>query len=47
MKVAADYVNNRKISEQSSRSDLWKVLKKHGLYKPSYSNWCNYIKKDI
>ncbi|MGE9927851.1 hypothetical protein ACQRBO_00200 [Segatella copri] len=47
VKVAADYVNNRKISEQSSRSDLWKVLKKHGLYKPSYSNWCNYIKKDI
>lgn len=47
VKVAADYVNNRKISEQSSRSDLWKVLKKHGLYKPSYSNWCNYINKDI
>lgn len=47
VKVAADYVNNRKISKQSSRSDLWKVLNKYGLYKPSYSNWCNYINKDI
>lgn len=42
VKVAADYVNNRKISEQSSRSDLWKVLNEHGLYKPTLTNWCNY-----
>lgn len=47
VKVAADYVNNRKISKQSSRSDLWKVLKKYGLYEPSLTNWCNYINKDI
>lgn len=47
VKVAADYVNNRKISKQSSRSDLWKVLNEHGLYKPTLTNWCNYINKDI
>lgn len=47
VKVAADYVNNRKISKQSSRSDLWKVLNEHGLYKPSLTNWCNYINKSI
>lgn len=47
VKVAADYVNNRKISKQSSRNNLWKVLNKYGLYEPSLSNWCNYINKDI
>lgn len=47
VKVAADYVNNRKISKESSRNDLWKVLNKYGLYEPSLSNWCNYINKDI
>lgn len=47
VKVAADYVNNRKISEQSCRSDLWKVLKKYGLYEPSLTNWYNYINEYI
>lgn len=45
--VAAGYVSKGKISELSCRSDLWKVLNEHGLYKPSLSNWCNYINKDI
>ena len=43
VKVATDYVSKGKISELSCRSDLWKVLNKHGLYKPSLTNWYNYI----
>lgn len=47
VKVATDYVSKGKISELSCRSDLWKVLNKHGLYKPSLTNWYNYINEYI
>lgn len=47
VKVAADYVSKGKISELSCRSDLWKILNKHGLYKPSLTNWYNYINEYI
>lgn len=47
VKVAADYVSKGKISELSCRSDLWKVLKKYGLYEPSLTNWYNYINEYI
>lgn len=43
-RVAADYVSKGKISKLSCRSDLWNVLNKYGLYKPTLSNWCTYLK---
>lgn len=44
VRVAATYVKDNKISDESCRSDLYNVLHKYGLYKPSLSNWCTYIK---
>lgn len=44
VKVAADYVSKGKISKLSCRSNLWNVLHKYDLYKPSLANWCTYIK---
>lgn len=46
-RVAATYVKDKKISDESCHSDLWNVLHKHDLYKPSLSNWCTYINKNL
>lgn len=38
-RIAAEFVNNKKLSDLSCRKDLWSILKKHKLYNASSSNW--------
>lgn len=42
-RIAAEYVNNKKISDLSCKKDLWEILHNHGLYEPSLNNWCKSI----
>ena len=46
-RFTAELVNHNIISNLSYKKRLWDVLKKHGLYEPSFTNWCNYINKYI
>lgn len=43
----AELVNHNIISNLSYKKRLWDVLKKYGLYKPSLTNWYNYINEYI
>lgn len=46
-RFTAELVNHNIISNLSYKKRLWDVLKKYGLYKPSLTNWYNYINEYI
>lgn len=42
-RIAADFVKTKNISDLSCKTDLWEVIKHHGLYKPKCNNWIKAI----
>lgn len=42
-RLVNECVKNKKISDVSHKTDLWRILHDNGLYKPTLSNWINQV----
>lgn len=43
-RLVREWVKNKKISDVSHKTDLWRILHDNGLYTPTLSNWINQVR---